>query len=90
MLHYPCGKKLEKILRDESENLIIFKALNVSLKIQKKLKEISSSTIDMKLREVKRKMKYKYKTTSRGIKEKTPKKFKEENGGRKNLPPFNY
>ena len=89
MLHYPCGKKLEKILRDESENLIIFKALNVSLKIQKKLKEISSSTIDMKLREVKRKMKYKYKTTSRSIKEKTPKKFKEENGGRKNSSPLN-
>ena len=52
ILDYPCGQRLEPLLKntDIIERLRNFEELNCSNEISQKLKEITSSTIDLKLR----------------------------------------
>ncbi len=47
---YPCGQRLSPILKIELDRLVKFGEIHVSSDIIKKLKTISSSTIDRKLR----------------------------------------
>jgi hypothetical protein len=51
----PCGQKLEKILKNDLGKLIMINQLEISADSIQKLKQISSSTIDLKLREEKKK-----------------------------------
>lgn len=62
---YPCGQRLETLLRDETDRMRILGELICSEESATKLKKITSSTIDKKLeheKEVER-MKRKYKST---------------------------
>lgn len=47
---YPCGQRLSSILKIEIDRLVKFGEIHASIDIIKKLKMISSSTIDRKLR----------------------------------------
>jgi len=47
---YPCGQRLEPLLKTETERLRKFGELNCSDEVAKKLKEISFRTIDEKLK----------------------------------------
>jgi len=47
---YPCGQRLAPLLKTEVERLRAFKELRVTNEMAKKLKSISSATIDRKLR----------------------------------------
>lgn len=47
---YPCGQRLSSILKIEIDRLVKFGEIHASIDIIKKLKSISSSTIDRKLR----------------------------------------
>ena len=51
---FPCGKKLEILLKREVDKLRKTGELKCSDEIAQKLKEITSSTIDLKLRKKKR------------------------------------
>jgi hypothetical protein len=51
---FPCGKKLEILLKKEVDRLRKIGELKCSDEIAQKLKEITSSTIDLKLRKKKR------------------------------------
>jgi hypothetical protein len=51
---FPCGKKLEISLKKEVDNLRKSGELKCSEEVAQKLKEITSSTIDLKLRKKKR------------------------------------
>lgn len=51
----PCGQRLEKLLKRELTSLREAGEIEISDKIAKKLKQIGSSTIDLKLRAVKEK-----------------------------------
>jgi GTP cyclohydrolase II len=51
---FPCGKKLEILLKKEVDNLRKSGELKCSEEVAQKLKEITSSTIDLKLRKKKR------------------------------------
>ncbi len=47
---YPCGQRLEPLLKSETDKLITLGELNCSAKVALKLKQIGSATIDRKLR----------------------------------------
>jgi hypothetical protein len=51
---FPCGKKLEILLKKEVDNLRKSGELKCSDEVAQKLKEITSSTIDLKLKKKKR------------------------------------
>jgi hypothetical protein len=51
---FPCGKKLEILLKEKVDSLRKNRELKCSDEVAKKLKEITSSTIDLKLRKKKR------------------------------------
>lgn len=47
---YPCGQRLEPLIKDQIERLRYFDEIDVSDEVARQLKQISSSTIDRKLR----------------------------------------
>jgi len=47
---YPCGQRLAPLLKTEVERLRAFKELRITNEVSKKLRRISSATIDRKLR----------------------------------------
>lgn len=63
MFEYPCGARMESILREETDHLIALRELNCSEETVKQLKTISAKTIDRKLfnAKVEERVKNKYK-----------------------------
>jgi len=51
---YPCGQRLKPLLLEETERLRKLGEINISDKVAKQLKEISSATIDRRLKEKKK------------------------------------
>lgn len=58
---YPCGQRMEEILKTEAENLRAWKEINCSNEIADKLKKIKSATIDRRLNHEKEVLKLKEK-----------------------------
>lgn len=75
IMDYPCGQRLEPILPEMIDVLIFHNELNIPETIAEKLKKISSSTIDERLKNYKTKLHRKINSTTKPgslIKNQTP------------------
>ena len=65
IMDYPCGQRLQPVLGEMIDKLIFFKELKISKEIANKLKAITSSTIDVRLKSYRRKLLRKINSTTK-------------------------
>jgi len=65
IMDYSCGQRLAPQLAEIIDKLVFFKELNISKEAQEKLKHISSSTIDERLKRFKNELRLKINSTTK-------------------------
>ncbi|HNU81714.1 MAG TPA: transposase, partial [bacterium] len=65
IMDYACGQRLAPQLAGIIDKLVFFKELNIPATTQKKLKHISSTTIDDRLKRFKNELRLKINSTTR-------------------------